>query len=430
MELLMPDLGEGIAEGEIARWLVKPGDVVVEDQVVLEVMTDKATVEIPTNFAGVVEEVLAKEGDVVAVGQAVVRFNNAGATAKKTNVAVAAPAASPATKAPQSAPAPFAAPAITIQTSGGNISVQAAPAVRKAARERGIDLASIEGSGPNGRVLLTDLERSGSRAPVVSARANGGSDSLNKNAPGASRTYTPGSGREERIPLRGLRKRIVEKMAQSKRTAAHFTCVEECDVTELVAFRSSVKDSAKERGVNLTFMPFIAKACVNGLRKYPQLNASLVEDGAGGGEIVRKHFYNFGIAVDTEEGLTVPVVHDVDRKTILDLAHDINDVGQRARERKLGAQDFADSTFSITNAGKVGGLFATPVINYPEVAILGVHEIRKRPMVVDNEIKIRDVMYLSISIDHRVVDGATGILFLNEVISYLSNPKKFLLEMV
>jgi pyruvate dehydrogenase E2 component (dihydrolipoamide acetyltransferase) len=293
--------------------------------------------------------------------------------------------------------------------------------VRKLARERGINLSQVSGSGPNGRVLLSDL------AVGAQTKAPTGNYSY---AVDARPKSVPGSREVERIPLRGLRKKIVEKMAISKRTAAHFTCVEECDVTELVAFRNSIKDEAKARGVNMTFMPFIAKACLFALRKFPELNSQLVEDGAGGGEILRKHYYNFGIAVDTEDGLTVPVVHDVDQKSLMDLARDIGDAGSRARDRKLAAADFADGTFTITNAGKVGGLFATPVINYPEVAIMGVHEIRKRPWVVDGEIKIRDIMYVSISLDHRIVDGAKGILFLNEVNSYLSNPKKFLLEMV
>lgn len=431
MELLMPDLGEGITEGEVARWLVKPGDAVAEDQVVLEVMTDKATVEIPCRYSGAVAEILAKVGDVVAVGQVVMRLS--GAAGQKAAPAKSTPEKSTSNGHSDRAPAPAAAPAMSPMTmagAGAMVStpahVQAAPAVRKAARERGLDLAKISGSGPAGRILLSDLEGASTRAT-----SGGYSYAIDaKSSPAATRAYVPGSGREERLPLRGLRKRIVEKMAISKRTAAHFTCVEECDVTELVEFRHSVKQTAKDRGVNLTFMPFIAKACVYALKKYPQLNSSLVEDGQGGGEIVLKHYFNLGVAVDTEDGLTVPVVHDVDRKSILELAHDINDVGQRARERKLGAPDFADGTFTISNAGKVGGLFATPIINYPEVAILGVHEIRNRPMVVADEIKIRDVMYLSISIDHRVVDGATGILFLNEVISYLGNPKKFLLEMV
>lgn len=430
MELKLPDLGEGIAEGEVARWLVKPGDKVEEDQVVLEVMTDKATVEIPIRHAGTVGELLAKEGDIVKVGATLLRLTGAGAQAPAPKSAAkpeaktangphggqVAVAASMGGRAGGTAPAPAQGASMSAA------SVQAAPAVRKLAREKGIDLAAITGSGPNGRVLFADLEG------ATSTGARGGSYTYTIDAKRESRT--PGSREVERIPLRGLRKKIVEKMALSKRTAAHFTCVEECDVTELVEFRNSIKEDAKAKGVNVTFMPFIAKACVFGLKKYPQLNSQLVEDGQGGGEIVKKHYYNIGVAVDTEDGLTVPVVHDVDSKSFMELAHDINDAGARARDRKLTQQDFADGTFTISNAGKVGGLFATPIINYPEVAILGVHEIRKKPWVVGNEIKIRDIMYLSISIDHRVVDGATGILFLNEVCSYLANPKKFLMEMV
>jgi pyruvate dehydrogenase E2 component (dihydrolipoamide acetyltransferase) len=419
MQLRLPDLGEGVTEGEVARFLVKTGDSVKEDQVVLEVMTDKATVEIPTRVAGVIGELFVKEGDMVKVGGQLLDVMEAGG--------VKSQASKPAAKAPAvvnttvQSIAAHSSPAATpmLAANGGNVA--AAPAVRKLARERGINLSQVFGSGPNGRVLLSDL------AVGAQTKAPTGNYSY---AVDARPKSVPGSREVERIPLRGLRKKIVEKMAISKRTAAHFTCVEECDVTELVAFRNSIKDEAKARGVNMTFMPFIAKACLFALRKFPELNSQLVEDGAGGGEILRKHYYNFGIAVDTEDGLTVPVVHDVDQKSLMDLARDIGDAGSRARDRKLAAADFADGTFTITNAGKVGGLFATPVINYPEVAIMGVHEIRKRPWVVDGEIKIRDIMYVSISLDHRIVDGAKGILFLNEVNSYLSNPKKFLLEMV
>lgn len=433
MELVLPDLGEGIAEGEIARILVKPGDKVEDDQIVLEVMTDKATVEIPCRHGATVAEILVKEGEMVKVGQPLLRLNEGGthASAPAAKLESAKPAASLAAKPAAAASAGnarasmIAAPSAVVSAvpAVAAASIQAAPAVRKLAREKGIDLTSVSGSGPNGRVLLSDLE-------TVSSQGRGGNFTYAVDAKPQPRAARAPGAREDRVPLRGLRKKIVEKMAISKRTAAHFTCVEECDVTELVEFRNAIKEEAKSRGVSMTFMPFIAKACTFALKKYPQLNSQLVEDGHGGGEIVVKHYYNIGVAVDTEDGLTVPVVHDVDQKSFMELAQNINDVGARARDRKLNQADFSDGTFTISNAGKVGGLFATPIINYPEVAILGVHEIRKKPWVVGNEIKIRDIMYISISIDHRVVDGATGVLFLNEVRSYLSNPKKFLMEMV
>ncbi len=447
MNIIMPDLGEGVTEGEIARWLVNAGDEIKEDQVVLEVMTDKATVEIPATGSGKISDLKFKEGDMVDVG-AVLLILGGEAGAREAPVA---PAAAPApASASNGATATTASASSTMQKSAiasgstaliAPANVQAAPAVRKIAREKGIDLTQVQGSGPKGRILLSDVENfsgspvaASSSAPSTTAIApqvSGGS--METKAP----AYQPGpimpaigdKPREERVAVRGVRKSIVKKMAESKRTAAHFTCVEEIDVTELVEFRNSIKEETKAQGVNVTYMPFIAKACVYALRKLPALNSSLIEHEDGSSEIVYKNYFNLGIAVDTEDGLTVPVVKDVDRKNFLHVAADINDVGLRARQRKLTPNDFGDGTFTISNAGKVGGLFATPIINYPEVGILGVHEIRKRPMVVNDEIKIRDIMYLSISLDHRVADGAHGIHFLNEVAQYLSNPKKFLLEM-
>ena len=214
-------------------------------------------------------------------------------------------------------------------------------------------------------------------------------------------------------------------MTESKKNAAHFTCVEEVDVTELVALRTSLKDRFKAKKTNLTYMPFIIKASQMALIKFPSMNASLEMHSETEGQVVEKKYYNFGIAVNTENGLTVPVIPGVDKLDLVELSKKMNDVGKRANDNKLAAKDFKDGTFTITNAGKIGGLFATPIINYPEVAILGVHEIRKRPMVIKNKIEIRDIMYLSTSIDHRVVDGAIGVLFLNKVGKELQNPKQF-----
>ncbi|MBL8768312.1 MAG: 2-oxo acid dehydrogenase subunit E2, partial [Planctomycetes bacterium] len=232
-------------------------------------------------------------------------------------------------------------------------------------------------------------------------------------------------GTETRIPLRGLRKKIAEHMALSKRTAAHFTYVEEVEVTDLVKFRASAKESAAQRGVKLTYLPFILKAIVAGLRDFPMLNSSLDEER---GEIVVRNSYNFGIAVDTEDGLVVPVVKAVDQRSILDLAREIDRLATAAREGKLALDDLRGGTFTITNAGNIGGLFATPVINFPEVAILGIHKIAKRPIVKNDQIVIGDVMLLSISIDHRVVDGADGARFMNRVVALLQDPRLLLLE--
>jgi pyruvate dehydrogenase E2 component (dihydrolipoamide acetyltransferase) len=239
-----------------------------------------------------------------------------------------------------------------------------------------------------------------------------------------------GQRNEERVPVRGLRRKIAEKMAQSMRTVANFAYVEECDVTELVEFRGKLKDKATQMGTKISFMPFIAKAVVIGLKEFPDLNATLLEENGAPTEIIYKKYYNIGMAVDTPEGLTVPVLKDVDCKGIWELASEIQSLGQKARDKKLSMADLHEGTFTISNAGNIGGLFAPPIINYPEVAIMGVHQIKRKPMVIGNDIRIRDVMYLSLSLDHRVVDGAVAARFMNRVVALLQDPKMLLTELM
>lgn len=417
MDLKLPDLGEGVMEGEIVKWHVKPGDSVKEDQVVLEIMTDKATVEIPTKFSGTVSELVFKEGDVAKVGAVIMRLEGSAGASK-----AAAPAAAPAAKAPAAPPAKAAAPAPVAKAPTPafvNTDVQAAPAVRKLARDKGIDLGTVRGSGPHGRILLADVENFRPGAGGFSAAS-----------PGFASSGVRGQRSEDRVPVRGLRRKIIEKMAQSKRTAAHFTYVEECDVTELNEFRAKLKAKAEQMGTKITFMPFIVKAATIALKEFPELNASLVEENGHPTEIVYKKYYNIGMAVDTEDGLTVPVIKDADCKGIWELSQDVVQLSQKARDKKLAPSDLQEGTFTITNAGNIGGLLATPVINYPEVAIMGVHQMKKRPVVIGNEIKIRDIMYLSISLDHRVVDGAVAARFMNRVVGMLQDPKMLMMEMM
>ncbi len=401
MDLKLPDLGEGVLEGEIVKWMVKAGDQVKEDQVVVEVMTDKATMEIPSKGSGVVEALTAKEGEIVKVGQTIMKLvGGAGVQAPK--------------EAPKEAPktAPVAAPKAAPVAVNSNADVAASPAVRKLAREAGVNLASLRGTGPNGRILLEDVQR----GPGSSG--------------GSRNRGVRGQRTEERVPVRGMRRKIIEKMAQSKRTAAHFTYVEECDMTELNEFRQKLKGAAEKQGTKITFMPFIAKAACIALKEFPELNAQLIEENGQPTEIVYKKYYNLGVAVDTEEGLTVPVLKDADCKGIWEISREISDLAQRARDKKLTPADFQEGTFTITNAGNIGGLLATPVINYPEVAIMGVHQMKKRPVVIGNEIKIRDIMYLSVSLDHRVVDGAVAARFMNRVVGLLQDPKVMLMELL
>jgi pyruvate dehydrogenase E2 component (dihydrolipoamide acetyltransferase) len=296
-----------------------------------------------------------------------------------------------------------------------NTDPQAAPAVRKLAREKNIDLATVRGSGPQGRILLDDIQNFRPGQSQSTGFSHGG---------------TRGQRHEDRVPVRGVRRKIVEKMALSKRTAAHFTYVEECDVTDLVEFRTKLKGKAESMNTKITFMPFIAKAAVIALKEFPDLNATLVEEGGHPTEIIYKKYYNIGMAVDTEEGLTVPVIKDVDCKGIWELSSEIVELSKKARDKKLAASDFQEGTFTITNAGNIGGLLATPIINYPEVAIMGVHQIKRRPVVIGNEIKIREIMYLSLSLDHRVVDGAVAARFMNRVVGMLQDPKMLMMELM
>lgn len=417
MDLKLPDLGEGVMEGEVVKWLVKPGDKVTEDQVVLEIMTDKATVEIPTKFNGVVQELVFKEGEIAKVGQIMMRLEGSTSTGKGGAPAKAAPAPAPAAKAAAPAPAksvsaPAAQPARPAAIVNGD--PQAAPAVRKLARDKGIELGSIRGTGPNGRILLEDVERG--------PGGGGGAAFVSRG--------TRGQRTEERVPVRGLRKKISEKMTTSMRTVANYAYVEECDLTELGEFRRSLKPVAEKMGTKVSYLPFIFKACQIALKEFPTMNAASVEGEQGLAEIIYKKYYNIGLAVDTDDGLTVAVVKDVDCKGIWEIARDINELGAKARDRKLTMDDLKEGTFTISNAGTIGGLFAPPIINYPEVAIMGVHQIKKRPMVIGNEIKIRDVIYLSLSLDHRVVDGAVAARFMNRVVGLLQDPKMLMMEMM
>jgi pyruvate dehydrogenase E2 component (dihydrolipoamide acetyltransferase) len=444
-EFRLPDIGEGVAEGEIVEWKVKEGDSVQEDQVLLEVMTDKATVEISNPVRGKIEKIVAAAGSVVPVGAVLVQIRPAegahvptiaahgehGAAHEEKKAAAPAPAAA--------APAAPAAVPDFVRPAGQR--ALATPYTRRLAREAGVDIEKIRGTGEAERVTPDDVaryvaSRKGAAAP---AAAPASAPSLSEQvaakteapAPAAAPVAAPAplpvapGARETRIPIRGLRKKISERMHQSKSTAAHFTYVDEVDVTDLVKLRAELKDAVAKRGAKLTYMPFIMKAIVSALKLYPNLNG-LTDDARQ--EFVVKHYYNFGVAVDTDDGLIVPVVKDVDRRSMIELAQEIDRVATDARNGKSKLEDLKDGTFTITNAGNIGGLFATPVINYPEAAIVGVHAIKQKPWIVGGEIRVRDIMYLSISIDHRMNDGATGARFMNHVVALLSDPRRLLLE--
>jgi pyruvate/2-oxoglutarate dehydrogenase complex dihydrolipoamide acyltransferase (E2) component len=338
------------------------------------------------------------------------------AAAPPAQTAAAPAASSPAAKAPaeQPRPQPVATETAILNSFGKPM---AAPAVRKLARELGVELTKVRGSGENGRIAREDVER------VAKA---------GKGAQPAGAAASDGRGRQpvsstapERIPLRGLRRNIAQHMVHSKHTAAHTLQVDEADMTELVRWRTRSKEKAAERGVKLTYLPFFVKAASAALKKYPYVNASL-DDAAG--EIVLKKDYNIGIATDTDAGLVVPVIHNADRLSIFDLAREIVTLADKARTGKLSHDDITGGTFTITNVGSVGGLFTFPVINHPEVAIMGTHSIQERPVVRDGQIVIRNMVYLSLGFDHRVVDGALAARFLREIADLLANPEMLLME--
>ncbi len=404
MEFKLPDLGEGITEGEVIKWMTREGDQVKEDQPIVEVMTDKVNVQIPSPRTGRVAKILVKEGEVAKVGQTIMVIDEGGSGTS-----------SPAPVAPVPNPAMTAAPA-QVQAPPQSQGVLATPATRRLARELGVNIASVSGSGPAGRITDDDVKRFASR--------EGSSMVTVQTPPAVSPTGTP---REEVVPLRGLRRTISERMAKSLRTTAQVTHVDEADVTELVLLREALKGSAEKRGVRLTYLPFIIKALVPALKEFPYVNAMLDDQG---GNIVLKKYYNIGIATDTEQGLVVPVVKGVDGKDIFELAGEIEKLSSRARGGQLSLDDVHGSTFTITNVGAIGGLFATPIINIPEVAILGLHKIAKRPVVRDDKVEIRDTTYFSLSFDHRVLDGAYAARFTSRVIETIQDTKKLLAEVL
>ncbi len=420
LEFTLPVIVEGVAEGEIVKWLAKAGDSVKEHQAVVEVMTDKATVEIPAPAAGKLLELRANAGDVVPVGSVIFVLETAGG-------AVAAPAAAPvhATHAAPALAAVGAAAAPAPAKRASDEKILAVPSARRIARELGIELGDVSGSGRHGVVRRADVEafaKSRSAAPAPAAKPAVAAPSAPAKPVAAPVTFAP-QERETRIPFRGVRRKISEAMVRSKYTAPHFTVVEEVDVTELVRLRETAKVMGQESGIKVTFMPFIMKACALGLAKYPMLNGHLDEATQ---EIVRCGYVNLGIAMDTDNGLIVPVIKDVQSKGILQLAQELNELAERTRSGKVKPDDLKGSTFSITNAGNIGGILATPIINFPDIAIMGVHRIVKRPGVVEtpqgDKIEVRQYMNFSASVDHRLADGADGARFLVHVKRLLENP--------
>lgn len=425
-EFKLPDVGEGIHEGEIVKLHVKEGDRIQEDDIFAEVQTDKAVVEIPAPVSGTVKELRVKEGEVVLVGSVLAVFEadgeapeSAGEKVTEEPYANAHEQAKPMDSLLETeAKAENAAGKKAVQVEadrGGRGKVLAMPSVRKLARELGVDIAQVKGTGPRGRVTAEDVRRHAGEEP---ARAK----EDRRVVPAAE----PIAEEEERIPLRGLRRTIAKRMVESKYTAPHVTIMDEVDAAELVSIRERGKKYAEERGIKLTYLPFIIKAVIAALREFPTLNASIDDEAE---EIVIKRHIHMGIATATEDGLIVPVVKHADRKTIFELAEEIANLAERARSRKLDVKELKGSTFTITNIGPFGGQFFTPIINYPEVAILGVGTIAERPVARDGQVVIRPILSVSLSIDHRLIDGDVAARFLGRVKQLLENPNLLMMEM-
>ncbi|MBK6923657.1 MAG: 2-oxo acid dehydrogenase subunit E2 [Deltaproteobacteria bacterium] len=445
-EFKLPAIGEGVVEGEIVRWLKKPGEAVAANEPLVEVMTDKATVEIPSPTDAVLERIVSDEGVIAPVGSVIAILGSAATSAAAGGSNGARPPAPPASA---SGSIHVGGPAPVDEARG---KVLATPAARALARESGIDLSSI--AGDRGRITKAHVELArgsyeGRAVEPAAARSEpprsepprseperieARPSSMPTQVPAAvaapapvARAMRGGEPQpDESMPFRGMRRRIADGLVKSYTTAVHYTYVEQIDVTKLVAVREQAKKAAAAEGVQLSYLPFIVKAVLRALRKYPIVNAELDEPG---GRIVLKKRYSIGIATATDQGLMVPVVHDADRLSLLDIASEIARVSEAARTGKASREELTGSTFTITSLGAIGGVLATPILNYPEVGILGVHAIRKVPVVDDDDnIRVGHMMNLSVSLDHRVVDGFEGANFLQEVRRYLEDPTLLLLS--
>jgi len=450
----LPDIGEGIHEGEIVKWFVKPGDKVQEDDVLCEVQNDKAVVEIPSPVAGTVEEVLVEEGTVATVGQVLVTFDAPGyedlkfkgdeedapaeqPKQEKTEAQVQSTleAGQDIKKEAAEAPAPVAetgagAAAAPQADVDPNRRIVAMPSVRKYAREKGVDIRQVAGSGKNGRIGKEDIDsfmNGGASAAAAPQAEQAQQAAPAEEAPkaAAAKAIPQGEYPETREKMSGIRKAIAKAMVNSKHTAPHVTLMDEIDVTKLVAHRKKFKEVAADKGIKLTFLPYVVKALTSALREYPALNTSL-DDATS--EIVHKHYYNIGIAADTEKGLLVPVVKDADRKSVFSISNEINELAGKARDGKLAPDEMKGASCTITNIGSAGGQWFTPVINHPEVAILGIGRIAEKPVVKDGEIVAAPVLALSLSFDHRMIDGATAQHALNHIKRLLNDPELLLME--
>ncbi len=432
-EFTLPDLGEGITEAQVVRLLVKEGDTINEDQYLMEVETDKAAVEIPSPVSGVAKSIHVQEGQVVNVGAVIVTFDDGDgrvAVPSKPNAASTAETPAPAKEAPAkpskeapAAAAPGPATATPAVPPARATKVPAAPAVRKLARELGVDVESITGTGPGGRIAKEDVERQAQRGVGAAAAPRRPVPPPSVSAPtGIADADKWGPIRRE--PLNQIRKTIATQMSRSAFTVPHVTHADEADITELDRMRRNLNEGAGGEP-RLTVMSFVIRATCSALRKYPIFNASFDEEG---GQIIYKEYINMGIAVDTERGLIVPVIREADTLGFRAIAAELRSIADRIRASQFSVEDLRGGSFTITNVGALGGVFSTPLVNYPEVAILALGRSRQAPVVRNGEVKAGLILPLQVSFDHRAADGANAARFTREIVTYLETPAKFLLD--
>ncbi len=458
VEVVVPQMGESVLEGTILEWKVKIGDKIELNQPLVELMTDKVNIEIPSEVNGILKEILVKEGDVVPVGARIAVIDDGSGDAVKRSRGAAETQAQPAqvaTAAPAAAGSggvatATMAPPVTVNATAAIGKGKMSPKVRMMIREYSLDPLVITPTGKEGLITVDDVTRAvearsqgkGFTAGPIAAPApptpfSAGAGRMAAAAPSAEPAKPkvevqipvfqplPAEQRETRSPLQGARKMIADHMVMSKRMSPHVTTFEDIDFSELVAYRNDIKADFKATyGANITFMPFIIKAATTAMKEFPLINASLTDK-----EIIVKNYYNVGIAVAREDGLIVPVIKDADKKTIVELAVEINQLGNKARTNRLMPDDVSGGTFTVTNAGMFGATASTPIINQPQVAILGVHAIMKKPWVVDGEIKVRDICTFCLSFDHRLIDGHIAVQFLHRVHEYIADPKKLVLQL-
>lgn len=446
-EFRFPDIGEGIHEGTLTKWLVKKGDKINEGDSVVEVETDKVTTDIPASKSGTVAELKFEEGDTINVGDVFIVIDTSGGSVEEDAPKAQAKEDIPEVKeedkkiekdekeevieeetagvvgevvaSSDEIPSSNEAETSSKEKKEKTAKVLATPVARKMAKDLNLDIQSIEGTGPAGRVMKEDIQDASERKDTSK------DETESKVAPSKSSSIlSDNKEREERIPLSRIRQTIAEKMSESRFTIPHTTAMDEIDVTELYEFRKKYKDKLGE-DVSLTFLPFIIKAVIMGLKQIPEFNSSFDEDAK---ELVLKHYYNIGVATDTDRGLMVPVLEDADKLSIVEIAKGIEDLSARARDNKLELSELRGSTFSVTNYGSIGGMFGIPIINYPESAILGVGRIVEKPVVLDGRIVARRMLPLSLSYDHRIIDGASGAKLLNILKDLLMDPEVLLLK--